>query len=475
MTGGDVDEKAHTVGAVFLAVLDAEQVTRMKQMQADFGKTWTAGKITAINDLTLTVERPDKKTQTITVDENTSFRNIVKASPSADIKVGDTVSSRGALQNGNFVATELSMVDPRNRPGGGPGGEGPNPDHGSAAAAPNAAAAAVAERIFPVPRLLSFSLFVVVSATCLAQTPPSTTPAVAPAQTVQAGGTIHGTVKSGTTPLPGVSITATNTLTGKKYSTVTDATGAYSLAIPQNGRYVSKQILPPSPPPPKKRCSTLRHTISKPTSYSRSHRAPPAGRLRSDRTGPANPAAVRRQRRAEPQPARRSSRDLIQAGGANSGSDAQLPSLANNSDFSSESVAVSGQSGTTNPFAGIDFNQMRQNMDDDQFQQSLSQTPGAGSRGGGQVETVPSAVEVLAAAQAVVEAAEEEDSADAATSATSNPISPMEPSSGMAATPRSTPSRSRFAEHALNQPAMPVEPLRPDLRRRALHSQNPDK
>jgi Domain of unknown function (DUF5666) len=135
MTGGDVDEKAHTVGAVFLAVLDAEQVTRMKQMQADFGKTWTAGKITAINDLTLTVERPDKKTQTITVDENTSFQKHRESITLADIKVGDTVSSRGALKNGNFVATQLSIVEPRNRPGGGPGGESPNPDHGSAAAA----------------------------------------------------------------------------------------------------------------------------------------------------------------------------------------------------------------------------------------------------------------------------------------------------------------------------------------------------
>jgi Domain of unknown function (DUF5666) len=118
MTGGDVDEKAHTVGAVFLAVLDAEQVARMKQMQADFGKTWTAGKITAINDLTLTVERPDKKTQSITVDENTSFQKHRESITLADIKVGDTVTSRGALKNGNFVATQLAVVEPRNRPAG---------------------------------------------------------------------------------------------------------------------------------------------------------------------------------------------------------------------------------------------------------------------------------------------------------------------------------------------------------------------
>jgi preprotein translocase subunit YajC len=127
MTGGDVDEKAHTVGAVFLAVLDAEQVARMKQMQAEFGKTWTAGKITAINDLVLTIERPDKKTQTITVDENTSFQKHRESITLADIKIGDTVSSRGALKDGNFVATQLTVMQPRNRPAGASTNAGPPP------------------------------------------------------------------------------------------------------------------------------------------------------------------------------------------------------------------------------------------------------------------------------------------------------------------------------------------------------------
>ena len=65
--------------------------------------------------------------------------------------------------------------------------------------------------------------------------------AVAPAAAT--GGTISGSVKSGVVPLPGVAVTATNTLTGKKYQTVTDVTGAYSMAIPKNGRYVVKAEL----------------------------------------------------------------------------------------------------------------------------------------------------------------------------------------------------------------------------------------
>src|SRR5580693_6054745 len=58
----------------------------------------------------------------------------------------------------------------------------------------------------------------------------------APAQSV--GGRLHGVAKSGNVPLPGVTVTAQNTLTGKRYSTTTDITGAWSLTIPQNGRYV---------------------------------------------------------------------------------------------------------------------------------------------------------------------------------------------------------------------------------------------
>ena len=66
---------------------------------------------------------------------------------------------------------------------------------------------------------------------------PASTPS-SPTSTEQVGGILRGTVKSGTTPLPGVRITATNTLTGKKYSAATDANGNYNMTIPQNGRYV---------------------------------------------------------------------------------------------------------------------------------------------------------------------------------------------------------------------------------------------
>jgi Domain of unknown function (DUF5666) len=111
MIGGVVDAKAKTVGAAFVAVVDAEQV---KKMREDLGKTWVAGKVTAIDETKITIHRVDGVSQTIAVDENTSFRSRKESVTLADIKVGDNVNARGALKDGVFVAAELGV--------GGPGG-----------------------------------------------------------------------------------------------------------------------------------------------------------------------------------------------------------------------------------------------------------------------------------------------------------------------------------------------------------------
>ncbi len=119
---GNLDAREKTVGAMFVVVLNAQQAARMKQMRADFGKTWTAGKVTAKHGLTLTVERPDKVIQTITVNENTEFRKRGQDGEEdiafPDIKVGDHIVARGALQNGSLVATTVGVMGPR--PPGGP-------------------------------------------------------------------------------------------------------------------------------------------------------------------------------------------------------------------------------------------------------------------------------------------------------------------------------------------------------------------
>ncbi len=60
----------------------------------------------------------------------------------------------------------------------------------------------------------------------------ATTPVAAPANE------INGSVRSVKTPLPGVTVTATNTLTGKKYAAATNFEGKFVLSRMTRGRYV---------------------------------------------------------------------------------------------------------------------------------------------------------------------------------------------------------------------------------------------
>lgn len=103
---GDKDAKAHTLGAMFVMVMDK---ARYEQMQAEFGKTWTAGTVQSITGTNITIKRTDNVTQTVAVDENTSFRRRREDITLPDIKVGDTITARGALHNGSFLATEVNV------------------------------------------------------------------------------------------------------------------------------------------------------------------------------------------------------------------------------------------------------------------------------------------------------------------------------------------------------------------------------
>ncbi len=141
---GVLDAPAKTVHAVFLTVVDAEQA---KKMREGMGKVYIMGKVTAIDELKLTILRPDGVSQVIAVDEGTSFKRGGRGlqsmisgvgpmpagtepdgqprraggSPNgasggesitlADIKVGDSVGGRGEVKGGTFVPTELAVGD----------------------------------------------------------------------------------------------------------------------------------------------------------------------------------------------------------------------------------------------------------------------------------------------------------------------------------------------------------------------------
>jgi preprotein translocase subunit YajC len=87
------------------------------------GTKFIAGEVKSIDETKLTILRPDGQTQTIEVNENTSFQKGRGESVTlADIKVGDRVMGRGEMKNGVFVPQNLRVGAPggRNRMEGGP-------------------------------------------------------------------------------------------------------------------------------------------------------------------------------------------------------------------------------------------------------------------------------------------------------------------------------------------------------------------
>jgi Domain of unknown function (DUF5666) len=116
---GEVDADAKTVGAVFVMLIDPERAKQMRAMEANFGKTWLAGRVTAINEVKVTLQGgPDNAVHSFVADENTTFRKRRDPITLADIQVGDLVRVEGEVKSGSFVATNVAVMAPQ--PSGGP-------------------------------------------------------------------------------------------------------------------------------------------------------------------------------------------------------------------------------------------------------------------------------------------------------------------------------------------------------------------
>ena len=218
----------------------------------------------------------------------------------------------------------------------------------------------------------------------------SAPPAPAPAATatVAAGGTIHGTVKANGVPLPGVAITATNTLTGKKYATTTDLDGSYAMSIPGTGRYVVKAELAAFASATNEvkitaeaGSQTAEFTLQL---ASRVAQAEAASDARTSGLAAGLATALARGTQ---------SLSISGEGGlsdASVGGAAAVPSLGLGADTSgagSDSVAVSGAQGQTNGLANLSEDQIR-----DRIQEATDE---ARRRGGGSNDQVDAVVSLL--------------------------------------------------------------------------------
>lgn len=117
---GEVDATAKSVGAVFIVQLDPERAKELRQMEANYGKTWLMGRVTAIDGVKVTLLGGlDKTAHSFVADENTTFRRHRDPITLSDVAVGDNVRIEGALKDGVFVATSVSVMgQPREQQGG---------------------------------------------------------------------------------------------------------------------------------------------------------------------------------------------------------------------------------------------------------------------------------------------------------------------------------------------------------------------
>ncbi len=183
-----------------------------------------------------------------------------------------------------------------------------------------------------------------------------------------AGGKLHGVVKSGAIPLPGVTVTAQNTLTGKRYSTVTDVTGAWSMTIPQNGRYVVRtQFAGFAQGAGEALLNAQNHEQAVNLDLMLASRAA-AQQAQEGAQGDQVAQAIRQMAANGPQALNlmNAMTGAAQAGdatGTGTGAGAALPSIAGNADFAGDSVAVTGQAGQVSPLAGVDMDRLRDSME----------------------------------------------------------------------------------------------------------------
>lgn len=115
-TVGEVDPASpNTVNASMIAKLDEERVKQLKEREAEFGKSWLSGRITAISGTTITLNGSvDGAPHNILVDENTSLMQRRDPATLADFHVGDMIRVDGTgTQGSDFHATKVSAMNGR--------------------------------------------------------------------------------------------------------------------------------------------------------------------------------------------------------------------------------------------------------------------------------------------------------------------------------------------------------------------------
>jgi hypothetical protein len=196
---------------------------------------------------------------------------------------------------------------------------------------------------------------------------------------------IHGVAKSGSIPLPGVTISATHAQSGKKVLTSTDVDGSYRIALAEQGKYVVRAELTAfagqtaeitlTSDAPSKKADFVLVLLSRAPKPAASATAQPAQRW---------PGTVSNARGTQRLAVNGDDAAMQSANG--NGADSPLPgmpSIASSPDAGAQSVAVSGQMGASQDFGMRSLEDLRDRIEEARASGQPIEFGGGGPGGGG--------------------------------------------------------------------------------------------
>jgi hypothetical protein len=123
VAGGRVDAKTGQVGAVVIAKLAPACARQAKERAKEYGKTWLAGRVTAIAGKRVTLETVmDPAPASFTITDATVVKQQQNLVPVSTMRVGDLLRVDGVRRHGEFAAKSIALMERPHypRPRGGP-------------------------------------------------------------------------------------------------------------------------------------------------------------------------------------------------------------------------------------------------------------------------------------------------------------------------------------------------------------------
>ena len=169
-------------------------------------------------------------------------------------------------------------------------------------------------------------------------------------------GVIDGTVKAGNIPLPGVSVIATDTKSGRKFSATTDISGSFRMSVPRGASYSLQTEFSgfAAATQPVSLTNVAEQTVS--LSLQLASRAE-AARASASRAAVARGMQSLSLLNSAPDAA-------PAAGAASAGAQDEMPQIAGDAGTATESVAITGQAGNTNALGSMSEDEIRQRVQD---------------------------------------------------------------------------------------------------------------